>query len=193
MIASPLAQLAEITQRKFSPRSFLPLRDSHLWQIETGVVRTLTWLEDGSTIVLGLWGPGDIVGQAFSTIDPLEVECITAVEATALRQDQWEQNTDILVARTRQLEALTVIRSHKRTDAMLIKLLDWLARKFGQDVAAGRLIDFRLTHQDLAELLGTTRVTITRILSQFEQQGMIDRLPLGRIVLKEADCWHYEI
>ncbi len=31
----------------------------------------------------------------------------------------------------------------------------------------------RLTHQDIADTLGTIRVTITRLLSQFEQQGRI--------------------
>ena len=57
----------------------------------------------------------------------------------------------------------------------------------------GRLIDLRLTHQDLAELLGTTRVTVTRSLIQLEQQGLIQRLSLQRIVLQSTDCWHYEI
>ena len=51
----------------------------------------------------------------------------------------------------------------------------------------------RLTHEDLAEMLGSTRVTITRVLGQFEQEGLIDRLSLHRIVLREEDIWYYEI
>ncbi len=76
---------------------------------------------------------------------------------------------------------------------MLVKLLEWLATRFGRTVRQGNLIDLRLTHQDLAELVGTTRVTLTRILGQLEQQGLIERLSLHRIVLKEDEVWHYAI
>ncbi|WP_084782834.1 helix-turn-helix domain-containing protein [Leptolyngbya sp. O-77] len=31
-------------------------------------------------------------------------------------------------------------------------------------------MNLRLTHQDIADALGTTRVTVTRLLSQFEQE-----------------------
>jgi CRP-like cAMP-binding protein len=51
----------------------------------------------------------------------------------------------------------------------------------------------RLTHEYLAEMLGSTRVTVTRILGQFEQEGLIERLSLHRIILKEEDIWYYEI
>ncbi len=76
---------------------------------------------------------------------------------------------------------------------MVVKLLTWLAKKFGREVASGNLIDLRLTHQDIADMLNSTRVTITRILTQLEEQGLIHRLPLHRIVLKEEELWHYEI
>ena len=39
------------------------MRRDSLWLLETGVVRTLTVLEDGTSIILGLWGPGDVVGR----------------------------------------------------------------------------------------------------------------------------------
>jgi CRP-like cAMP-binding protein len=76
---------------------------------------------------------------------------------------------------------------------MLLRLLSWLAQKFGQEVKTGQLIDLRMTHQDLADMLGSTRVTITRTLSQLEQQGLIERLSLHQIILREEDMWHYEI
>lgn len=86
-----------------------------------------------------------------------------------------------------------VIRSHKRIDTMLLRLLSWLAKRFGRTVEHGQLIDLRLTHQDLSELLGSTRVTVTRTLSQLEQQKLIQRISLRRIVLSEDELWHYEI
>jgi CRP-like cAMP-binding protein len=194
---SSVSPLSNTTNPKivqsFDARTYLPLRQQHLWQLESGSVRTLTYLEDGTPIVLGLWGPGDFVGKALAKANPYEIECLTKVKAIPLAQTDSHQLTEILLAHLQQLEELTVIRSHKKTEFMILNLLSWLAQKFGRAVQSGQLIDLRLTHQDIAETLGSTRVTVTRMLSQLEQQGMIDRLPLHRIVLREDAIWHYEI
>lgn len=179
-----------ITPHQFPPRAVVPLAFNCAWRIETGALRSVTWLEDGSVVALALWTAGTIIDW---TLVPelVRIECLTKVEATLLTE--WQQDPEALVSYIRQLEALAIIRSYRKVDVMLLQLLNWLANKFGHEVETGRLIDFRLTHQDLAELLGTTRVTVTRTLSHFEQQGVIDRLPAGRIVLKETEVWHYEI
>ena len=184
--------LPEVTWQQFSPRSLLPLRQHSLWKIETGVVRTITWLEDDTIAATGLWGPGDIVGKAFSKVDPYQIECLTKVDVSLLLSSSLPQETEALLNHMQQAEEFALIRSYRKIDAMVIRLLSWLAKKFGREVETGHLIDLRSTHQEIAEMLGTTRVTITRTLIQFEQQGLIHRLPLRRIVLKE-DEWHYEI
>lgn len=181
------------TKQYFTRRTFLPEQHNSLWKIETGFVRTYTYLENGTTVALGLWGPGDIVGRSLSKLEPYQMECLTKVEATVLPINEWHNSTETLLAHIQQAEELMVIRSYKKVDTMLIKLLAWLSKRFGSEVEKGRLIDMRLTHEDLAEMLGSTRVTITRILGQFEQEGLIDRLSLHRIVLKEEDIWYYEI
>jgi CRP-like cAMP-binding protein len=61
--------------------------------------------------------------------------------------------------------------------------LTWLARKFGHPVEQGQSLDLQLTHQDMAETIGTTRVTITRLLAQFEQSGIIHRCQRQIILL----------
>ena len=193
-LSSQSPNQSRVTRRwLFKSRSTLPLKPNSLWKIETGVVKTLTWLEDGTTVTLGLWGPGDIVGKALSQVEPYQIECLTKVEATNLPVSEWHPVTSVLLSRIQQAEELMVIRRYKKTDIMLVKLLTWLAKRFGREIDQGRLIDLRLTHQDLAEILGTTRVTITRTLSQLEQQGFIERLSLHRLVLREEDLWHYEI
>lgn len=184
---------AQPHRQKFSLRSPLPIKQHSLWKIEVGVVRTLTWLEDGTPVTTGLWGPGDVVGQALSTVDPYQADCLTPVEATVVAVENGQIPSEWALAHLQQAEALIVIRSYRRVDTMLLKLLGWLAKRFGRAEEMGNLIDLRLTHQDLAELMGTTRVTVTRILGQFEDQGLIKRLPLHRIVLKEYEFWHYEI
>ncbi|KAF3883915.1 MULTISPECIES: Crp/Fnr family transcriptional regulator [Nostocales] len=184
---------SQTTRHSFKTRSSLPLKENSLWKIETGVVRVITWHEDGTLVTLGIWGPGDIVSQAFSKVDPYQIECLTKVEAIALPLDGWFPLTQVLLAHIQQAEELMIIRSHKTVEIMVVKLLTWLAKKFGREVASGNLIDLRLTHQDIADMLNSTRVTITRILTQLEEQGLIHRLPLHRIVLKEEELWHYEI
>ena len=181
------------TKQYFTRRTFLPEQHNSLWKIETGFVRTYTYLENGTTVALVLWGAVDFVGRSLSKLEPYQMECLTKVEATVLPINEWHNSTETLLAHIQQAEELMVIRSYKKVDTMLIKLLAWLSKRFGSEVDKGRLIDMRLTHEDLAEMLGSTRVTITRILGQFEQEGLIDRLSLHRIVLKEEDIWYYEI
>ncbi|MBD2418567.1 Crp/Fnr family transcriptional regulator [Anabaena cylindrica FACHB-243] len=181
------------TQKHFNRRSLLPIQKNALWQIESGFVMTYTYLENGTTVALGLWGPGDVVGELLSTMKPYQIECLTKVEATALPVVDWHQLTPILLYHIQQAEELMVIRSHKKVEAMLIQLLAWLSKKFGSEVEKGRLIDMRLTHEDLAALISSTRVTITRILGQLEQEGLIDRLSLHRIIVLQEDIWYYEI
>lgn len=49
----------------------------------------------------------------------------------------------------------------------------WLAQRFGHEVAQGQIIDLRLTHQEIAQYIGTTRVTVTRLLNRLQQEGKI--------------------
>jgi CRP-like cAMP-binding protein len=188
------ARSVELKQRKFGRRSLLPLGRDYLWKIESGVVRTLTWLEDGTTVTLGLWGVGDVVGRVLSKAEPYEIECLTPVEATLLPVDRWHQVNEALILHIQQFQDFLEIMHCRSVDVSLLRLLTWLAKKFGHGIEKGQLIDLRLTHQEISEIIGTTRVTVTRILNEFEKQGIIERLPRKFIVLHEKQpFWHYEI
>lgn len=50
-----------------------------------------------------------------------------------------------------------------------------LGTKFGADDARGRLLTLKVTHSDLAELVGASRQRITKELSEFERKGAIIR------------------
>lgn len=176
----------------FQPRSLLST-SNELWRIQSGFVRVLTRLEGGCNLTLGIWSAGDVVGKALSSIQPYQIECLTSVQAVAMSSYSLDNRTEVVLKHLHQAEELMLIRSNKRIEIMLLKLLAWLAHRFGQDANQGRLIDLRLTHQDLSELLGITRVTVTRALIQLEQQGFIQRLSLQRIVLQQSEYWHYEI
>lgn len=196
MTASPflLPSAAHLKRRTFSRRSLLPLEQNYLWRIETGVVRTLTWFDDGTPITFGLWGPGDIVGRMLSKADPYQIECLTLVEAKILPVSKCQEATESMILHIQQFQEFIEILHCKSVDASLMRLLTWLAKRFGREIEQGKQIDLRLTHQEIAELIGTTRVTVTRLLNEFEKRGIIQRLPHRFIVLQEQQpFWHYEI
>ncbi|HEY9908099.1 MAG TPA: Crp/Fnr family transcriptional regulator [Thermosynechococcaceae cyanobacterium] len=191
-VASLSQDMAELSHIKYARRSSLPVRQNYLWRIETGVVRAITWLEDGTVVTLGVWGQGDVVGRALSKVEPYQLDCLSSVEVTQMELEELHRSPTILLNHIQQTENFLVIRSARKVEDMLIKLLGWLADRFGYEVDQGRAIDLKITHQDMAEMLGTTRVTVTRILKQFEEQGIIQRLT-RQIVLKQEEFWYYEI
>ncbi|WNN91020.1 Crp/Fnr family transcriptional regulator [Gloeocapsopsis dulcis] len=143
---------------------------------------------------MGLWGPGDVVGKRLSLADPLYIECLTPVEATLLSADNRQEVVEAMLLHIQRLGELMEILHRRQAETALLHLLAWLAKRFGQEVEQGQLIDLRLTHQDIAELVGLTRVTVTRLLSNFEKQGIIQRQGRQFIVLQDQPpFWHYEI
>ncbi|AFY92234.1 Crp/Fnr family transcriptional regulator [Chamaesiphon minutus] len=89
----------------------------------------------------------------------------------------------VLLAHIHQLQELLIIRSCKRIEEMLLKLLTWLGQRFGEAGEAGIIFKTFLTHQDLAETLNTTRVTITRSMRRLESQGTIRHLDNRRLFI----------
>lgn len=165
------SKLDRSTLRFFKRRERLPLSEN-LWFIEAGAVRTYTLTDDGTIIALGFWGVGDTVGQPLASLQPYEVECLTDIKVRVLQPlECWNLN-QLLSSHLHQAQALLRIRSGKMSQR-LQHFLDWLAFKFGDESDRGQLIRLRLTHRDIADALGTTRVTVTRLLNQFEQEGRI--------------------
>src|SRR4028119_1403357 len=169
------ARSIDLKRSKFARRSLLPLGQDYLWQIETGVVRTLTWLEDGTTITLGLWGVGDVVSRVLSKAEPYQIECLTPVEAIILPLDKWYQVNGVLIQHIQQFQEFLEILHCRSVETSLLRLLTWLAKRFGRQVEQGQLIELRLTHQEISEIIGSNRVTVTRMLKNFEKQGLISR------------------
>lgn len=175
MVTSAPTPALPLLQRVFSRRDLIPPRQDVLWRIERGAVRTMTWSEQGIMITLGYWGTGDIVGHPLSRVNPYQIECLTSVEMSILPSDLWYQALDSMLFHIQQAEELLSIIHRKPVSLRLWQFLIWLAQKFGRDVAQGRLIDLGVTHQEMAEVINTTRVSVTRMLRQFEEDGMLLR------------------
>jgi CRP-like cAMP-binding protein len=174
----------EMYPRSFRHREQLPESLNYLWKIESGYVRSLTWDDTGTIAVLGIWGTGDIVGHQLSEIEPYQIECLTPVLASevALSGDCIH----LLLSHIRQTEILLSLSHIKHASERLFSILEWLAGRFGKLNEQGCLIDVPLTHQSMAELIGSTRVTVTRTLSQLERSGKLQQLRQHRILLKDS-------
>jgi CRP-like cAMP-binding protein len=174
-----------VDSNSFRRGDFLPLKSDLLWKLDRGFVRTISCDELGEITTLGIWGTGDIVGKPLSQIETYQIECLTSVQAIPERLG----NQDLQCAMTlhiHQVEELLSLMHCKHISLRLLKLLNFLAHKFGCKTHQGWLIELRLTHQILAEMIGTTRVTITRLLNQFEREGKLMRLNHHRLVLRDS-------
>lgn len=167
--------ISPLQQRIFSRHDLIPPKQDILWRIERGAVRTVTWSEQGTLITLGYWGTGDIVGQPLSRVVPYQIECLTSVETSIISSELWHQTLDAMMLHIQQSEELLSIIHRKPVSLRLWQFLIWLSTKFGRDVERGKLIDIGVTHQEIAEVINTTRVSVTRMLQQFEEQGMLLR------------------
>lgn len=174
-VPSSSAIKEQIPYRLFTRRERIPPRNDVLWRIERGAVRTLTWSEEGTFITLGYWGSGDLIGSPLSKVQPYQIECLTNVEVSIVPPHLWYQDVNALLSHIQQAEELLSIVHCKPMSLRLWQFLVWLSRKFGREVEQGKLIDLNATHQEMAEVLNTTRVTVTRLLQQFEEEGMLLR------------------
>ncbi len=165
----------ESIKRTFGCLDTLPLRQRILWKVESGVLRTYTFNETGTRNILGYWGAGDVVGHPLSRLNPYEIECLTPVEVVLIPPERWHQALEAIMLHAQQTKELLYVKGYERAHHRLMHLLVWLAQKFGRTVSQGKLIDVPLTHEGIAESIGSTRVTVTRLLKQFEREGIIHR------------------
>ena len=180
--------------RRFERRTLLPDESDFFWKIEAGIVRTITWTEEGEMIVLGIWGKGDIVGSSLSATRPYEIECLTGVIAQLVPSHQLVNMTEEMLQHIQQNEEFIKIVRSRNIQLSIVRLLNWLANRFGQVVAEGHLIDLLLTHQEISEIVGTSRVTTSRILGSLTERGLIQRHQRRFIISLDRDpFWHYEI
>ena len=81
----------------------------------------------------------------------------------------------------------------ERVERRLARTLIRLAAQAGKKIPDGVLIDLTLTRQDLAEMSGTTLFTVSRILSAWEDKGLVllgrervvIRFPHGLVIIAE--------
>jgi CRP/FNR family transcriptional regulator, global nitrogen regulator len=91
----------------------------------------------------------------------------------------------LLELRLVQYEELVKCLLPRETEVRLANLLPILAQKFGERRDGEVTIDLRLTHQDLAAMVASTRESVTKVLNDMRNRNLIE-IEAGRITLKDS-------
>ncbi len=155
--------------------------------LATGRIKIVGETEEGRDVILRVIGPGEIFGGAAGWGEPVYPASAVAIEPSTVLLAPAPVVAALLassapfalaVARelsTRLREAESRIRElqTERVERRLARTLLRLATKTGTKTAEGIELGLPLRRQDLAELAGTTLSTASRILSGWDERGII--------------------
>ncbi|MBN6056565.1 Crp/Fnr family transcriptional regulator [Nonomuraea sp. RK-328] len=186
------ALLSEGVRRRFAPGATLCVQGeagTRVMVIHSGTVKITRTLPDGSAIVLGLCGAGDIVGEAsavagegaarLATVTAVDTVTCQVLAAGAFRQ-VLHRNPGIY----RALVSLAHDRMRASADngvrqaahpvaRRTARILSELAHRYGRPTARGLLIGLALSQHDLALLVGASRESVVRALTRLRSGGVI--------------------
>ena len=88
-------------------------------------------------------------------------------------------------SRLQETHTRVIEMSTQQVEQRIAHALLRLAKQSGRKVEQGVEIDFPISRQDIAQMTGTTLHTVSRVLSGWEQRGLIES-GRQRIVLRDA-------
>lgn len=158
----------------------IPMVSQGVWQVCQGIVQLSTLYPNGEEAWLGWAEPSTFFGNWFSLLQTYQATALCDVYLTWFSLAEIHSSPRLaqtilpqMVRRMRQVEALLAISGQRRVEERLQNLLLLMKREIGQPVEGGTRLGVRLTHQNLANAIGTTRVTVTRLLSKLKGEGAI--------------------
>jgi CRP/FNR family cyclic AMP-dependent transcriptional regulator len=154
--------------------------------VREGRVKLTTSTLEGRVLILGIAGPGDTLGLSAvisrndleatgEAIEPVVVEFIAA----DVYRSRLRRNADFALEAAAELsrryrDAHAAMRSLASTDPVLIRLarlfLTWASDKHGQSPVC---IHNNFTHQQIAEMIGSSRETVTRVLREMRERDLV--------------------
>ncbi len=141
-----------------------------LYVIKKGSVRISQVSEDGHELILIVLRTGDFFGD-MSVLDgePRSAAAIAAEDSTLLT--------------LRRTDFMRFLGQNPSAAVRVARRLLELLTIYGREVDGGHLLDVRLTQTELAEMVGTSRVTVNKELSEMESAGVIKRVRRQILVL----------
>ena len=161
-------------------------------------------LTNGKESILALLHKGDYFGE-MAMLDPHNSRSATAValektillqlgkkDVISLLQNKPELTIKLLSLTMEKLrkanekiQSLTFLDVRTRIHKLILKLV----QDYGIQTSEGLLIDYKMTHQQMADLIGSVRETVSKILAEWQQQGWI-LMKNRKIMIK--DLSHFE-
>uniref|UniRef100_A0A7C2PA14 Crp/Fnr family transcriptional regulator n=1 Tax=Schlesneria paludicola TaxID=360056 RepID=A0A7C2PA14_9PLAN len=152
-----------------------------------GRIRLSSYTPDGKQAVLGFIEPGELFGE-LALFDPRQRE--ENAEAILKSQVIWIPADDLQIVMERvpalafgvtRLIGFRRRRVERRLKSLLFRssrdrilaLLCELAEQYGRQESGGVLIALPLSHQDLANIIGSTRETVTVLLGELQLEGLL--------------------
>ena len=159
-----------------------------LYVLKSGLVTLSHLARGGHESILRVFGPGDVFGELLLTVParPFLARALTACAVTVIPARTFFQllstipriGFNFTCVLSRHLAEMALDRaqaSHAWSLERLALVLLKLGAAHGVEEGAGTVIDLPLTHQILADMIGTSRETITRDLRRLKRQGMVSQ------------------
>ncbi len=173
------------------------LGDAVYW-LKRGHVRLYRLTEDGKELTLAILGPGDVFGelalfeqsrrQTFAeALDDSHI-CAASVEDFTRLMGHKPRLTMMVageIARRRnEMETRIAGLAYGAVRSRLLHALRHLAREHGERLPNGKVrIGLRLSHQELGQLIGSSRETCTIEIGKLQQSGAVSLDDDRRLVL----------
>ncbi|MEM1366962.1 MAG: Crp/Fnr family transcriptional regulator [Cyanobacteria bacterium P01_H01_bin.15] len=164
----------------FEKRDPIPMMPQGIWQVSCGIVQLSQLQTHGEEMLLGWAKPLTFFGRWFSNLGAYQARALSKVYLKWYSLEEIEASPLLtrsilsgVTRRLRQTEMLLAIAGLGRVEERLIALLNLLKTELGETVEDGTRLEVRFTHQNIADAIGTTRVTVTRLLGNFQREGLI--------------------
>ncbi len=166
--------------------------DQNMYILMSGMIQLVVTNKEGRSLVVATLTPGAVFGEgALLDLDPSPHMCAQAVEPCTIWQISRDQTAAF--AEAHPILELAMLRTFGRRLAQVENRLEDVAYKRLPERLAGEILrqrryvnngdQIRISHQSLADILGTYRETISAILRDFKKENWVE-LGYRRITIK---------
>jgi CRP-like cAMP-binding protein len=183
-----LADRVELREAKRREVIYLPGDPGNsLFLVHGGRIKVSKVTRDGKSLTLSYCGPAELFGENCLLDGGPRTEMAEAVENALLSAVSRTDFEDLITSypalglaltrpmtgRRRDLENKVEALVFRDVSSKLAELLVKLAGEYGVEDARGVMVALKITHQELANLIGSTRETVSLTLSQFKRKRLI--------------------
>jgi CRP/FNR family transcriptional regulator len=181
-----------VTERHYGRHEFI-VRESDTGDVFYLIIRGNVAVSHtdphGHETILSILKEGDFFGEMAmfdSSLRSASIKTLSEVDVGMIQQETFlgmleqhprlaRQFVVVLAERLRVANRLVATTTSQDARARVASLLLYLAERFGEPSEGGTRINLRLTHQEMANMIGTTRETVNRALNRFWDEQLVDR------------------